>query len=61
MKKEDARKLDTVAQQEKRNIAARLLKKEFEVKEIAKIVGVHYSRIYEWKRNCTMDLNSGLK
>jgi transposase len=50
MKKEDARKLDTAAQQEKRNTAARLFKKEFEVKEIAKIAGVHYSRIYEWKR-----------
>lgn len=45
----DARKATTEQQQEKRNIAIKLLKKELPVKEIAEIVGVHPSRIYDWR------------
>jgi len=45
----DARKATTEQQQEKRNIAIKLLKKELSVKEIAEIVGVHPSRIYDWR------------
>lgn len=45
----DARKATTEQQQEKRNIAIKLLKKELPIKEIAQIVGVHPSRIYDWR------------
>ncbi len=45
----DARKLSTEKQQEKRDIAIKLLKKKLPIKEIAQIVGVHPSRIYDWR------------
>jgi transposase len=53
--KTDARKISTDAQQEKRNIAARLIKKDLPAKEIAAIVGVHVSRIYDWKAKLKKD------
>ncbi|CAA6807498.1 MAG: Mobile element protein [uncultured Campylobacterales bacterium] len=45
----DARKVSTAEQQEKRNIAIKLLKKKLIIKEIAEVVGVHVSRIYDWR------------
>lgn len=45
----DARKLTTQQQQEKRNIAIKLWKKDISIKEISEIIGVHSSTIYAWK------------
>ncbi len=44
----DARKLDTKAQQEKRNIAMRLRDKGIKNQEVADIVGVHHCTISQW-------------
>lgn len=49
MEKIDARKLSTEVQQEKRNLAVKLIDRGMSVKEIAQLVGVHTSRIYDWK------------
>jgi transposase len=56
----DARKLSTEAQQEKRNIAMRLVDKNMPISEIAQIVGVHSSRIYSWKANYKKDGKKGI-
>jgi len=45
----DARKATTQQQQEKRNIAIKLIEKGLAIKEIAEIVGVHPSRVYDWR------------
>ena len=45
----DGRKATTEQQQEKRNIAIKLLKTQMTIKEIAQIVGVHPSRIDDWR------------
>jgi len=58
--KTDARKITTQEQQEKRNIAIRLLKKEMPIKEIAEIIGVHPSRIYDWRTKYKKDGNRGI-
>ena len=44
----DARKLNTEAQQEKRNIAVKLREKGMCNDEIAKIVGVHHCTVSQW-------------
>ncbi len=51
----DARKVTTQQQQEKRNIAIKLLRKSMPIKEIAEIVGVHPSRIYDWRAKYKRD------
>ena len=48
MIKEDARTLDSAAQEEKRKIAVRLSKRGFTHKEIAEQVGVHYLTVGRW-------------
>ena len=44
----DARKIDTKAQQEKRNIAMKLREKGMKNLEVADIVGVHHCTISQW-------------
>ena len=56
----DARKVTTQQQQEKRNIAIKLLKKSMPIKEIAEIVGVHPSRIYDWRAKYKRDGKRGI-
>lgn len=56
----DARKLTTQQQQEKRNIAIKLLRKSMPIKEIAEIVGVHPSRIYDWRAKYKRDGKRGI-
>lgn len=58
--KTDARKVSTEQQQEKRNIAIKLLKKNLPIKEIADIVGVHPSRIYDWRSKYNKNGKSGI-
>ena len=48
IKKIDARKLDTNAQLEKRNIAIRLRDRRTRNKEIADIIDVHHYTISQW-------------
>lgn len=50
MKKYDARKLPKEVQQHNRNQAIRLFQKGITRKQIAEIVGVHYSSICKWIR-----------
>ena len=50
MKKYDARKLPKEVQQHSRNQAIRLFQKGITRKQIAEIVGVHYSSICKWIR-----------
>ena len=56
----DARKITTQQQQEKRNIAIKLLRKSMPIKEIAEIVGVHPSRIYDWRAKYKRDGKIGI-
>jgi len=56
----DARKVTTQQQQEKRNIAIKLLRKSMPIKEIAEMVGVHPSRIYDWKAKYKRDGKKGI-
>ena len=56
----DARKATTAQQQEKRNIAIKLLKKDLPIKEIADIVGVHPSRIYDWRTKYNKSGKTGI-
>ena len=56
----DGRKATTEQQQEKRNIAIKLLKREIPIKEIAEIVGVHPSRIYDWRSKYNKDGKKGI-
>jgi len=48
--KEDARKLSSQVQEEKRKQAIRLQKKGLRYKEIAELVGVHFETIGKWVR-----------
>ena len=57
----DARKLSTEQQQEKRNIAIKLWKKNISIKEIAEIVGVHSSTIYAWKNKYIREGSKAVK
>ena len=57
----DARKLSTEQQQEKRNIAIKLWKKNISIKEIAEIVGVHSSTIYTWKNRYIREGSKAVK
>jgi hypothetical protein len=51
----DARKLDTKAQQEKRNIAMKLRDKGLKNTDVAEIVGVHHCTISQWYSNYKKD------
>jgi len=57
----DARKITTQQQQEKRDIAIKLLDKNLAIKEIAQIVGVHQSRIYDWRSKYKKDGKKAIK
>ena len=58
--KTDGRKATTEQQQEKRNIAIKLLKTHMTIREIAQIVGVHPSRIYDWRSKYNKDGKKGI-
>ena len=57
----DARKLTTEQQQEKRDIAIKLWKKDMAIKEISEIIGVHSSTIYAWKNRYIRDGKKSIK
>jgi len=59
--KEDARKLSSQVQEEKRKQAIRLYKKGLRYKEIAELVGVHFETIGKWVRAYKANGIQGIK
>lgn len=59
--KVDARKLDTAAQQEKRNIAIKMRESGVKNDEVARIVGVHRTTVSEWYRRFKEKGKDGIK
>ncbi len=57
----DARKISTEAQQEKRNTAIKLRKKNMTCQEVAEIVEVHHTTIARWYAKYKRDGNKAIK